>query len=103
MLEATEKNAALYLAPGTDGSLALYTESAFAALGDRLAKSSPTGKEVRDFGRLFYAMAQSVEMDGQGRIRIPLELFQLAELGQEVMMVGVRDKVEIWDLSLIHI
>ena len=99
VLEATDKHAALYLAPGTDGSLALYPESAFAALGDRLAESSPTGQEVRDFGRLFYAMAQSVEMDAQGRIRIPLELFQLAELGQEVMMIGVRDKIEIWDIQ----
>lgn len=97
ILELAGKNAALYLAPGTDGSLALYTERAFTALGDRLAQASPTGKEVRDFGRLFYAMAQSVEMDAQGRIRIPQELFQLAELDQEVVMIGVRDKVEIWD------
>jgi MraZ protein len=96
-LESAGKHAALYLAPGTDGSLALYTEPAFEALGDRLAAASPTGQEVRDFGRLFYAMAQSVEMDTQGRIRIPQELFALAKLDQEVMMIGVRDKVEIWD------
>ena len=73
--------------------------SAFQALGERLAEASPTGKEVRDFGRLFYALAQRVEMDAQGRIRIPQELFQLAELDQEVMMIGVRDKVEIWDTA----
>lgn len=99
VLELAGKNAALYLAPGTDGSLALYTERAFAALGERLAEASPTGKEVREFGRLFYAMAKRVEMDAQGRIRIPLELFRLAELSQEVMMVGVRDKIEIWDTA----
>jgi MraZ protein len=99
VLESAGKNAALYLAPGTDGSLALYSEQAFQTLSERLAEASPTGKEVRDFGRLFYALAQRVEMDAQGRIRIPQELFQLAELDQEVMMIGVRDKVEIWDTA----
>lgn len=45
----------LYITPGTDGSLALYTEDALAALAERLANSSPNAQDVRAFSRLFYA------------------------------------------------
>jgi MraZ protein len=58
---------------------------------------SPTGQDVRAFSRLFYAQAQRVDVDRQGRVRIPSELAQLAGLDKEVMLIGVRDHVEIWD------
>jgi len=71
---------ALYLAPGTDASLALYTEAAFKHLAERLDQAPPTRDDVRSFTRLFYAQAQMVELDQQGRIRIPPELAQQAGL-----------------------
>ena len=87
----------LYVAPGTDGSLALFTEDALAGLADRLAQSSPNAQDVRAFSRLFYARAQAVELDGQGRVRIPPELAQLAGLAKEVVLIGVQDHLELWD------
>ena len=88
----------LFIAPGTDGSLALYTEEAFNRLAQRLADASPTGPNVRAFSRLFYAQAQRVDVDSQGRIRIPQELAELAGVMKDVMLLGVRDHVELWDL-----
>lgn len=87
----------LYVAPGTDRTLAIYTEEAFQQLAARLALASPTQHVVRDFTRLFYARAQRVELDSQGRIRIPPDLAQLAGLGSEAVLVGVRDHLELWD------
>jgi MraZ protein len=86
----------VYIAPGTDQSLALYTEEAFARLADRLAQASPTRQDVRTFNRLFYARAQRVELDSQGRVRIPPELAELARLDREVVLLGVQDHVELW-------
>jgi MraZ protein len=86
----------IYIAPGTDQSLAIYTEEAFARLADRLAQASPTQQEVRTFNRLFYARAQRVELDSQGRVRIPPELAELAQLEKEIVLLGVQDHVEIW-------
>jgi MraZ protein len=86
----------IYIAPGTDQSLALYTEETFARLAERLAQASPTRQDVRAFNRLFYARAQRVELDTQGRVRIPPELAELARLGREVVLLGVQDHVEIW-------
>ena len=88
--------AGLYVAPGTDGSLAIYTEDSFARLADRLSTLSPTEQHVRAFTRLFYARAQRVELDKQGRVRIPVELAELAQLGREAVLLGARDHFELW-------
>ena len=86
----------LYVAPGTDQSLAIYTEEAFAKLAERLERVSPTRQDVRAYIRLFYAQAQRVELDRQGRVRIPRELAELAKLNKEVVLLGVGDHVELW-------
>ena len=87
----------LFVAPGTDGSLALYPGSSFEALAERLAQASPNALAVRDYGRLFYSRASRLELDQQGRVRIPPELASLADLGKEVVLIGVQDHVELWD------
>jgi len=86
-----------YLAPGTDGSLGLYDESSFSAMAERLADASPTGADVRAFGRLFYAQARRVELDKSGRLRIPTELAEWAGLGKEAVLVGVGSHLEVWE------
>lgn len=86
----------VYLAPGTDRSLVCYTERAFERLGDRLAGQPPTRDDVRAFRRLFYGRAHRVEIDGQGRVRVPADLAELAELGRQVVLLGVHDHLEIW-------
>jgi MraZ protein len=94
---AGTSGAVVYLAPGTDGSLAIYSEAAFQALTNRLAQASPTSQDVRAFGRLFYARVQAVEPDSQGRVRVPAELAEFAGLLKEALLVGVNDHLELWD------
>ena len=94
-----DENAVCYVAPGTDGSLAIFTEESFTQLAERLSRAKPTGQNTRAFSRLFYARAERVEIDSQGRIRIPNELGTLAGLTKEVVLIGVRDHLEIWDAA----
>jgi MraZ protein len=89
----------LYVSPGTDGSLALYPEQSFARLATRLDDGSPNARGVRAFSRLFYAQAQRVEVDHHGRVRLPVELAQFAAISKEVVLLGVRDHLEVWDRS----
>jgi MraZ protein len=49
---------------------------------------------------LFYAQAQRVEVDRQGRVRVPQSLARLAALQNEIVLLGVRDHLEIWDSAL---
>jgi MraZ protein len=89
----------LVLTPGTDGSLAIFSQQAFAALAQKLAARSPTGQDVRAFSRLLYAQSRPVELDSQGRIRLPAELAKQAELDGDVVVVGVGDRIELWNKS----
>ena len=86
-----------YLAPGTDDSLALYPEVSFTEIAERLAQASAAGPNVRAFSRLFYAQTERLEMDRHGRLRVPGELAVLAGFGKEIVMIGVRDHLELWD------
>jgi MraZ protein len=86
----------LYVAPGTDRSLGIYSEEAFSQIAERLTQVSPTRQDVRAFLRLFYAQAQRVELDRQGRLRIPQELARLAQLDKEVVLLGVQNHLELW-------
>jgi MraZ protein len=90
----------LYIAPGTEGSLALYPEETFQHLANRVERGVSDGRDLAAFSRLFYAQAQRVELDRQGRVRLPVELAELAGLRKEIMLLGVRDHLEIWNREL---
>ncbi len=92
-------SAVLYLAPGTDQSVSIFTEEEFKKLATRLANSPPQQNDVRAYARLFYGLAQAAEIDRQGRIRIPPELAEHAGLKKEAMLLGVFDHMELWDLE----
>ncbi|MBN2293723.1 MAG: division/cell wall cluster transcriptional repressor MraZ [Pirellulales bacterium] len=98
-IPSIKQHGVVYVAPGTDGSLSIYTEEAFSSLAERLAGVSPTEQHVRAFTRLFYARAQRAELDRQGRIRISTELAELAGLGREAVMIGVQDHLELWSVE----
>jgi MraZ protein len=87
---------AVYVAPGSDGSLVIHTEESFQRLADRLSQASPTRQDVRTFMRLFYAQAQRVELDALGRFSIPPALAALAGLEKDVVLLGVHDHMELW-------
>lgn len=53
----------------------------------------------RKIKRLLYGGAVDVTPDKQGRILIPTELRGHADIQKEVVVVGVGELVEIWDLD----
>jgi MraZ protein len=93
----TNEPVVLFVTPGTDGSLAVYTETALNQLAERLSQGSPTQEDTRAYARLFYARAQPVELDSQGRLRIPPDLAAEAGLEREAVLLGVQDHLELWD------
>jgi MraZ protein len=45
------------------------------------------------------APAKECSFDGQGRIQIPPALREYAALGKDIVVVGMSDKIEIWNLQ----
>lgn len=95
-----EPLASLYVSPGTDRSLALYSPIEFERLAERLTARSSQSPDFKNYLRLFYARTEAVPLDSQGRIRIPEWLVELAELKKDVVLVGVHDHAELWDQGL---
>ena len=89
--------ACLFIAPDTDQALSIYTESTFEALAGNSPDSLKDPVSARNLLRLRYSRAARLELDGQGRIRIPERLVEFARLQTDVVLLGVRDHVELWD------
>ena len=53
--------------------------------------------EARVFRRLYFAQTESVDVDRSGRILVPDRLLQFGGLTHEVVLIGVRDHLELWD------
>lgn len=85
----------LIVAPGTEKSLSLYSDNEFSRLAERLGQKSKTS-DVKNYIRLFYSRAERVDLDSQGRIRIPERLVTFAGLEHEIILMGVNDHAEIW-------
>ncbi len=64
---------------------------------ERLKDVSYTNPEGRQFKRLFFSRARFSECDGQGRILIEAPLKAAADLKKKVILVGISDRIEIWD------
>ncbi len=92
-----EKEHVLFVAPETDRALTLYSPSEFARRAEKLEQLSSPLATVRNYQRLYYSQAEQVELDSQGRIRLPERLVAFAGVGQEVVLLGVHDHVEIWE------
>lgn len=54
-------------------------------------------KGVRSFLRVLYSDATTCHLDNQGRILLPQELRNFAGLNGEVVLLGLSNKIEIWN------
>jgi MraZ protein len=89
----------LFVTPGQDQSLWLYTEADLERLAARLDEAPATDAEARVFRRLYFAQTESVDIDKAGRMLIPERLSQFAGLKKDVALIGVRDHLELWDAA----
>lgn len=87
----------LFVTPGPDQSLWLFTAAELETLAGRLDQPTNADADARIFRRLYFAQTEQVDLDRSGRILVPERLMKFAGLTQEVVLVGVRDHLELWD------
>jgi MraZ protein len=58
-----------------------------------------TDRRSRNYARSFFGSASDQQLDGQGRIQIPQPLREYASLAKDVVVIGVADRVEIWNVE----
>ena len=92
----TEMGTRVILSRGLDKTIAVYTEESWKKLNEKLAQLSITKPAEREFARFMLSGAVEVELDKQGRVRIPDFLKEHAEIDKKLVWTGAGDKAEIW-------
>ena len=64
-----------------------------------LAELPPLSSRLTELERFFYGSSQDAELDAAGRIMVPGFLGEYASLTKDVVVVGVGDRMELWDRS----
>jgi MraZ protein len=83
---------------GMDRCLSVYPGAEWEkAIETRLRQLDPLSREARSLQRYFYSGATEAELDKQGRIVIPAGLIEYAGLGRDVIVAGIRDRLEVWN------
>lgn len=82
---------------GLDGCLFLYPFDEWKIFENKLRTLPLSNKEARTFTRFFLGSAVDGSIDKQGRILISSSQREYAKLEKEVVLVGVLDRVEIWN------
>lgn len=82
---------------GLDGCLYAYPLSEWEKIGEKLNSLPNNLKEVRKFKRFFMASATTVDCDKQGRVLLSAPLREYAGLEKDATLVGMNDRIEIWD------
>ena len=80
-----------------DRSLWLYPLSEWTLIEAKLAGLSDFDKQGRRAKQMMRGYATDCQIDGQGRILIPQELREYADLGKLAVVLGQGNKFEIWD------
>jgi MraZ protein len=86
-----------YLTRGLERCLFFYHQEAWMRLEARLKTLSFTDRDSRFFNRFIFSGVQEIELDGQGRVVIPDYLKSFAAIKKDVIIVGVSERIEIWD------
>ena len=82
---------------GLDGCLFVYSLENWEKIVSKLETLPFTKKDARTFNRFFMSGATVCEFDRQGRINLPSSLICYANLKKECSIIGVNDRLEIWD------
>ena len=85
-----------FITRGLDRCLFVFTEEDWKEQEKKFRDMSFTREESRKFNRLYFSGACEVICDKQGRVLIPTYLKQYAEIVEDVVIIGVSDRIEIW-------
>ncbi|MEI7462883.1 MAG: division/cell wall cluster transcriptional repressor MraZ [Candidatus Taylorbacteria bacterium] len=98
-----EMGAKVVIAPGIDSCLFVFTIKGWKEFTDRLSRpdnsSSVLQADNRNFNRLVIGRAVEVEVDAVGRMLVPDHLRDHANLDGKTTIIGVVNRVEIWNSS----
>jgi MraZ protein len=93
--EAFAEGAVLTL--GQDGCLFCFPRAEWEQRSAEIRAHPLSDAAGRAYARMFFGRAEAVDLDSQGRLLIPQRLRNEVGIHREAVVVGVMDRMEIWD------
>jgi len=81
-----------------DHCLGIYPEKEWEKFTESIETLPKISSEVaRRLRRFYFGNSVTLETDKQGRVLIPNDLREYADLTKDITLVGVDDHIEVWD------
>ncbi|WP_379131521.1 division/cell wall cluster transcriptional repressor MraZ [Paenibacillus sp. sgz500958] len=85
---------------GLDSCIFVYPMDEWGIMEQKLKSLSLMKSDARAFSRFFFSGATECAWDKQGRVNLPVNLRQYAKLDKDCVILGVSNRVEIWNKEL---
>ena len=85
------------LAKGFDPCIFGFDKGSWEHEAAKHLETPVTDEKARNLRRYLFAGAQKVEVDNLGRILLPAQLKEYANIVREVVIIGAGDHFEVWD------
>ena len=82
---------------GQDGCLFCFPRAEWEERSREVRSLPLSDAEGRAYARMFFGKAEAVELDSQGRLLVSQRLRGEIGIRKEVVVLGVLDRMEIWD------
>lgn len=89
--------ARVVITKGVDKCLEIYPTKEWGKRAEHLQNLPKARRETRALIRIILGSASEVELDKLGRILIPEYLTEYAGLDKEVIVVGLGNRIELWN------
>ena len=90
----------LVIRKGFEPCLIIYPMVEFKKVFSKISGLSEFNEEHRKLQRNFFSGTFTVELDNNGRFLIPKNMLSYAQLEKDCVLVGMGNKVEIWNPSV---
>jgi MraZ protein len=87
----------LVITAGLDRCLWVFTRDGWEHFAAKLASLPASKADARTLTRFFFSQASDSIPDRQGRVLVPENLRQFAMLDGDAVIVGVNDRLEVWE------
>ncbi len=88
---------AFYVTAGPNDALWLWPERTFERMAGAIEASLLPAEEMMEFDEITFPSARRLELDKTGRIRLPKPMLEAAGIQSKVVILGVRDHLELRD------
>ncbi len=88
---------AFYVTAGPNDALWLWPERTFERMAGAIEASLLPAQEMMEFDEITFPTARRLELDKTGRVRLPKPMLEAAGIQSKVVILGVRDHLELRD------